>query len=110
MKLEKQIELSSITQPLYLCTWNGSQIVQIHNRETFTKEYESTNMRFDSFDEHIQHLIIKDIVMLFTILGNDFLPKLNIINTNRHIRQILDAYQKINQDIKARSLNYSFIF
>jgi len=51
MKLEKQIELSSITQPLYLCTWNGSQIVQIHNRETFTKEYESTNMRFDSFDE-----------------------------------------------------------
>jgi 5'-3' exonuclease len=41
---------------------------------------------------------IKDIVMLFTILGNDFLPKLDIINTNRHIKKILDVYIKVNYD------------
>ena len=41
---------------------------------------------------------IKDIVMLFTMLGNDFLPKLDIINTNRHIKKILDVYIKVNYD------------
>lgn len=42
--------------------------------------------------------VIKDIVMLFTILGNDFLPKLEIINTSRHIKKILDVYIKVNYD------------
>ena len=67
-------------------------------------------MRFDNFNDKVKHLIIKDIVMLFTILGNDFLPKLNIINTNKHIRQIFDAYFKLNQNIKTNSDNYTFIF
>jgi 5'-3' exonuclease len=67
-------------------------------------------MRFDSFNDQTKHLIIKDIVMLFTLLGNDFLPKLNIINTNKHIRQIFDAYLKLNQNIKTNSNDYMFIF
>ena len=68
-------------------------------------------MKFDSIrSEQIQHLIIKDIVMLFTILGNDFLPKLSIINTNKNIRQIFDAYLKLNQHFKPGSDDFQFIF
>jgi hypothetical protein len=68
-------------------------------------------MKFDSIgSEQIQHLIIKDIVMLFTILGNDFLPKLSIINTNKNIRQIFDAYLKLNQNFKPGSDDFQFIF
>ena len=68
-------------------------------------------MKFDSIgSEKIQHLIIKDIVMLFTILGNDFLPKLSIINTNKNIRQIFDAYLKLNQNFKPGSDDFQFIF
>ena len=48
--------------------------------------------RYGSKDKDIQHKLIIDIVMIFTILGNDFLPKLDIINTNKHIRKIFDAY------------------
>ena len=50
-----------------------------------------------------KHIII-DIVMLFTILGNDFLPKLNEINTNKHIKIIFEAYSLID------SKNNGFIF
>lgn len=53
MKLEKQIELSQIKEPIYLCTWNNGEYVQIHNKDTFKKEYESTNMRFDKYDDEI---------------------------------------------------------
>ena len=69
-------------------------------------------MKFDNLNNQIKHLIIKDIVMLFTILGNDFLPKIDIVQTNKHIRQILDAYFKLNQHIKSssESNNYNFIF
>ena len=66
-------------------------------------------MGFESFETNIQNNIINDIVMLFTILGNDFLPKLEIINTNKHIRQILNAYQKINEN-KNINTNINFIF
>ena len=64
----------------------------------------------ETISDQTQHLIIKDIVMLFTILGNDFLPKLKIINTNKHVRQIFDVYQKLNQNIKPETNNFSFIF
>ena len=43
----------------------------------------------------IAKLIITDIVMLFTILGNDFLPKLEEINTTKHIKTILSSYSQI---------------
>jgi hypothetical protein len=52
-------------------------------------------MKFDKLDDNIQHNIITDVVMIFTIFGNDFLPKLNIINTNKHINKILDSYIKV---------------
>jgi len=53
MKLEKPIELSEMKEPIYLCTWNDGQYVQIHNRHTFKKDYETTNMRFDSYDKDL---------------------------------------------------------
>ena len=43
--------------------------------------------------------IISDICMLLTILGNDFLPKLEAINTNRHINLIFNAYKKTHTTI-----------
>ena len=44
----------SITMPstkcnIYLCRWNGDEIVQIHTKETLYNEYKDTNL-FDNVD------------------------------------------------------------
>jgi len=39
--------------------------------------------------------IIHDIIYIFTIFGNDFLPKIDTINVNKHINDILQVYQSI---------------
>lgn len=53
MQLSESIELSNMKEPIYLCTWNDGQYVQIHNRQTFKKDYETTNMRFNSYNKEI---------------------------------------------------------
>ena len=68
-------------------------------------------MHFNFFNDQIQLNIIKDIVMLFTIFGNDFLPKLEIINPMKHIKIILDAYLKLSSNLKPNSESkYIYIF
>ena len=71
---------------------NQIDIIDINSLYKMIIEY----MRLNEKDNIIKYKIIKDIVMLFTILGNDFLPKIDIINTNRHIENIFDAYLKIH--------------
>lgn len=71
---------------------NQIDIIDIESLYKTIIEY----MRLTDKDDTIKYKIIKDIVMLFTILGNDFLPKIEIINTNRHIENIFDAYLKIH--------------
>jgi len=39
--------------------------------------------------------IINDIIFIFTIFGDDFLPKLEAIQVNNHYLKILDIYKKI---------------
>lgn len=51
------IELSKETQPLFLCKWNGDDIVEIHTIDSFWHHYKLTNV-FDAefiemFDESI---------------------------------------------------------
>lgn len=73
---------------------NQIDIIDIESLYKTIIEY----MRLTDKDDIIKYKIIKDIVMLFTILGNDFLPKIEIINTNRHIENIFDAYLKIHSN------------
>tara|TARA_R100001244_G_scaffold131836_2_gene105949 strand:- start:3 stop:317 length:315 start_codon:yes stop_codon:yes gene_type:complete len=35
-------------KPLFLCSWNGNDVIQIHTEETLYNEYKDTNL----FDEH----------------------------------------------------------
>jgi len=44
-----------------------------------------------------QH-IIDDIIFIFTIFGDDFLPKLEAIQVNKHYEKVLDIYKKIYKD------------
>jgi len=53
-------------------------------------------MQYNNKPKDVQYNIISDIVMLFTLLGNDFLPKIEKINTNKHIKNIFDSYIKLN--------------
>lgn len=62
-----------------------------------------------TYMDNKENYIIKDIVMLFTILGNDFLPKIDIINTNRHITIILDCYKKLNANIFSNIVNWRLL-
>tara|TARA_R100000231_G_scaffold66171_1_gene53069 strand:- start:2439 stop:2714 length:276 start_codon:yes stop_codon:yes gene_type:complete len=40
------------TNHLFLCSWNGTNCVQIHTKDTLKKEYEGTNL-FDDNDWYI---------------------------------------------------------
>ena len=46
--LTKSITLKSYSaigdEPIYLCSWNDNEIVQIHSKETLEKEYKETNL------------------------------------------------------------------
>jgi 5'-3' exonuclease len=69
-------------------------------------------IKCEKLTDDIQYNIIKDIVMIFTIFGNDFLPKLNIINTNKHINKILDSYIKVfkkNNYIFGKNINWKLL-
>ena len=41
------IDLSKETEPLFLCKWNGNEIVEIHTRDSFWHHYKLTNV-FDA--------------------------------------------------------------
>lgn len=41
------IDLSNTKESLYLCTWNGDEIIEIHTLESLRREYGETNL----FDE-----------------------------------------------------------
>jgi len=56
---------------------------------------------YSNLGNELQMNIIKDIVMIFTILGNDFLPRIETINTSRDIKNILNSYQELNQRIES---------
>ena len=45
----------------------------------------------------IDQSIINDIIFIFTIFGDDFLPKLDAIQINNHYEKILDIYKDISK-------------
>ena len=49
MTLKETITMPSTKCNIYLCRWNGDEIVQIHTKETLYNEYKDTNL-FDSVD------------------------------------------------------------
>jgi len=44
MTLNQSIVLSKMKEPIYLCTWNDGEIVEIHTEETLKKDYVGTNL------------------------------------------------------------------
>jgi len=49
MTLKESITMPSTKCNIYLCRWNGDEIVQIHTKETLYNEYKDTNL-FDNVD------------------------------------------------------------
>tara|TARA_R110000851_G_scaffold93789_1_gene204187 strand:+ start:282 stop:560 length:279 start_codon:yes stop_codon:yes gene_type:complete len=49
--MKKSITLKPTTTNIYLCSWNGDAIVQIHTKETLYNEYKDTNL-FESGDKY----------------------------------------------------------
>jgi len=66
-------------------------------------------IKYELYTNEFKYNVIVDIVMLFTILGNDFLPKLKTINTKKHIPFIFDAYKNINISNQTEK-EHKFIF
>lgn len=64
----------------FLCSWNGTEIVQIHTIETLREEYKETNL-FDNNDwsyDHKNDLSVIEVMYslinncdVFTIIRND---------------------------------------
>jgi len=71
---------------------NQLDLININELQKIIFQY----MQYHNKSKIVQQRIISDIVMLFTILGNDFLPRIEIIETNKHIKNILDSYLKLN--------------
>jgi len=58
----------------------------------------SQNTTQDSNKDLYNENIVKDIIFIFTIFGDDFLPKLETINVKNNYDTILHVYQHIYQD------------
>jgi hypothetical protein len=71
-----------------------TELIDINELKTIIIKY----MKYDRYSDDIKYRALIDIVMLFAILGNDFIPKL--VNTNKDIQHIIDAYSKLNDDAK----------
>lgn len=52
MKLNNTLELSQYTDPLFLFSWNGGEIIEIHSPETFKDKYIPTGV-FDYSEDFI---------------------------------------------------------
>ena len=49
--MNKSITLKPTNNNIYLCSWNGDEIVQIHTKETLYNEYKGTNL-FEDGDKY----------------------------------------------------------
>ena len=45
------INLSKETEKLFLCTWNGNEIIEIHTMDSFWHQYKNTNVFDGDFVE-----------------------------------------------------------
>jgi hypothetical protein len=45
------IDLSNMKPTLYLCTWNGGEIVEVHTTVSFYNKYKETNLYDGSFKD-----------------------------------------------------------
>jgi len=52
MKLNTNLDLSQYTEPLFLFSWNGGEIVEIHSPQTFRDKYSQTGV-FDDTDDTV---------------------------------------------------------
>jgi len=52
IKIEKSIRIQEMQEPIYLCTWNGGDIVEIHTEKTLNDDYSGSN-----FDEEVDHTL-----------------------------------------------------
>ena len=71
---------------------NQLDLIDINQLAKIIIEY----MYYENKSKSIQHNVISDIVMLITLLGNDFLPKIEAINTQKHIKNIFNSYTSLN--------------
>jgi hypothetical protein len=46
--MQKSITLKPINNNIYLCSWNGDGIVQIHTKDTLYNDYKDTNLFEDN--------------------------------------------------------------
>lgn len=42
--MQYPINLSNETEKLFLCTWNGNEIIEIHTQDSFWHHYKLTNV------------------------------------------------------------------
>lgn len=79
--------------------------ISINNYKNILLEY----LKIEKFSKETQNKIIINIIMILTVLGNDFIPKIIDINTFRHIDLILNSYLDINKNINNEN-HYQYIF
>lgn len=49
--MQYPINLSKETEKLFLCTWNGNEIIEIHTMDSFWHQYKNTNVFDGDFVE-----------------------------------------------------------
>lgn len=74
---------------------NQLDIIDINELKNIIIKY----MKYDNYNEEKKKEIIIDICMIWTLFGNDFLPKLDIINTNKDLNFMLNSYKELNKNI-----------
>ena len=76
-----------------------TELIDINELKSIIIKY----IKYDRYSDDIKYRALIDIIMLFAILGNDFIPK--IVNTNKDIQHIIEAYSKLNEN----ATNFIFV-
>ena len=93
------ILLSSILpHDIYILRFDQQENIDyIMSTEIFKKIVSKYITDKNNSEKEIQS-IINDVIFIFSIFGDDFLPRLECIQVNYHYDKILNIYKKIHQD------------
>jgi len=71
------IDLSTESKPIFLCKWNGDEIVEIHTKESFWHHYQMTNVYEAEFVEMFEESI-SDVFQRLAVNQHDYFDNMEI--------------------------------
>jgi len=88
---------SILPHDIYILRYDQQKDIDyIMSNEIFKKNILEYILKNSKNNKNLNQNIINDIIFIFTIFGDDFLPKINSIPINQNLETILDIYKSMD--------------